>query len=908
MAQSSSGPTKTMLVWLDYSRHMLSTLQDIYADQQYTDCRLVVPDGELYANRPILSMASGLFEAIFTSMVTLTMDPSTVLIPDMTFANLQRVVQFIYTGRVTLQPDEVVPFMEACGLLQLRGVECCGNRTMGIYIDESGPEATAEDGDPFATAPETDPLHIDHTRYPGAVEKAEPPPLKLIEPNLESTSELFPGNICKEELMVSDEDSAEEEEEEEGDKSDAGEDSSMDDSTDSEQDVERWMALVKEVGVVDTSHPGAPNFTPYQNCLKQAIVAVISGNVSPRRAAARYNVPASRLVRWTQKVKRAMKKKPETVTANVSQMVAAYIDRSIQEFKQLLETSDADERVSLLSDPSNVLMYDVRIMLAIHDIMYTGISLREAVTRYKNSLGLLRNRLYNLKSQRITNHFKSFGIRLKSADKQTNERQAAGKKRRRFETESGKILKTADPSRYEESVAKALEAIGYVPKLVPFGSTGAVTTAERVRDRAGGGEIALAPASTAAPPIAAPSLLPLPKLVPISSSSLPEYEERMEAAIAMISNQKMSYREASVKYNIPKATLWKKISKMEPKNSCLTWLNFREHMLNTFCGIYRTQQHTDCRLIVPDGELYANRPILCMASSFLETILDGLPTIGADMVTIVIPDLTLATLRAVLQFIYTGEASVRSDEMASFVEACSFLQLRGVRFIANQIVGIRFGKTVGMVSEELIPASEAMDAILHHGISYRIAARQYSIAKTVLWRKAMKMPRPVRVGSPKLSAQRREAIDALKTGEKLAHVSRRFEIPLSTLHREKQRLYSKGALPSNVSLKLRGKDESVRKRLQEAVGDCVAGRMSLSEAARTYGLPKTSIWRRVRSLQTSGCSSSGMKEDNSASDAMAERPNQSEEAEVEVEEEEEEDDDAKLTMGGILLRGSDTLQ
>uniref|UniRef100_A0A182TT24 BTB domain-containing protein n=1 Tax=Anopheles melas TaxID=34690 RepID=A0A182TT24_9DIPT len=350
-------------------------------------------------------------------------------------------------------------------------------------------------------------------------------------------------------------------------------------------------------------------------------------------------------------------------------------------------------------------------------------------------------------------------------------------------------------------------------------------------------------------------------------------------------------------------------------SSCLTWLNFREHMLSILCGIYNTQQHTDCRLIVPDGELYANRPILCMASSFLETILDGLPTIGAEMVTIVIPDLTLATLRAVLQFIYTGEASVRSDEMASFLEACSFLQLRGVRFNADQIVGIRFGKTVGMVSEELIPASEGLEAtacpreelFVAQGISYRIAARQYSIAKTVLWRKAMKMPRPVRAGSPKLSAQRREAIDALKTGEKLAHVSRRFEIPLSTLHREKQRLYSKGALPSNVSLKLRGKDESVRKRLQEAVGDCVAGRMSLSLAARTYGLPKTSIWRRVRSLQTSGCGSSGMKEENSASDAMAERPNQSEEAEVE-EEEEEEEDDGKLTMDGILLRGSDTLQ
>uniref|UniRef100_A0A182KBE9 BTB domain-containing protein n=1 Tax=Anopheles christyi TaxID=43041 RepID=A0A182KBE9_9DIPT len=486
-------------------------------------------------------------------------------------------------------------------------------------------------------------------------------------------------------------------------------------------------------------------------------------------------------------------------------------------------------------------------------------------------------------------------------------------------------------------------------------------------------------------------------------------------------------------------------------DSCLTWLNFREHMLNAYYGIFQTQHYTDCRLIVPDGELYANCPILSMASSFFEKILGegAQPSVGAEIATILIPDLKLAALRSVLQFIYTGEVSVSPYEMAPFVEACSFLQIRGVRFVEDRIVGIRFGKTIGLMSEEPITPSEgfattdcfaeelfigpeederndiskvqprsdecfipessttvpecevesngivqialnvesesraserrdgergevpqdrltqaietilkehesyqmatipqcietnvtnstetkapntpttdeyelvlpqtlpssdpcsyearldaAIDAVLNQGISYRVASRKYNISKTVLWRKMVKMNRPVRASSPKISHQRREAIDALKSGEKLIHVSRRFEIPLSTLHREKQRLHSKGVLPSSVSLKLRGKDETVRKRLMEAVSECVAGRMSLSEAARVYGLPKTSIWRRVRSLQTSTETSSVKQGEHIRDEEIAETRYQKEES---IEEENE----AEQSMGGVLLSASDTLE
>uniref|UniRef100_A0A182QC52 BTB domain-containing protein n=1 Tax=Anopheles farauti TaxID=69004 RepID=A0A182QC52_9DIPT len=156
----------------------------------------------------------------------------------------------------------------------------------------------------------------------------------------------------------------------------------------------------------------------------------------------------------------------------------------------------------------------------------------------------------------------------------------------------------------------------------------------------------------------------------------------------------------------------------------------------------------------------------------------------------------------------------------------------------------------------------AIDAILYDGLSFRVASHRYNIAKTVLWRKTIKLPRPLttRPTVPQLAGRRMEAIDALKTGEKLVSVSRRFEIPLSTLHRDKLRLYSSGVLPGKVTLKQRDKGEPFKHRLAEAANECVAGRMSLSEAARVYGLPKTSIWRKVRSVQANTTEWEGVRD------------------------------------------------
>lgn len=86
------------------------------------------------------------------------------------------------------------------------------------------------------------------------------------------------------------------------------------------------------------------------------------------------------------------------------------------------------------------------------------------------------------------------------------------------------------------------------------------------------------------------------------------------------------------------------------------------------------------------------------------------------------------------------------------------------------------------------------------------------------------------------------AIEAIKQGESLISLSKRFNIPISTLHREKLKLYEKGQLPENVNLKNRSRGEDYDDRLRNAITEILNGK-SQNEVAKKYSIPKTTIWR-----------------------------------------------------------------
>ena len=142
----------------------------------------------------------------------------------------------------------------------------------------------------------------------------------------------------------------------------------------------------------------------------------------------------------------------------------------------------------------------------------------------------------------------------------------------------------------------------------------------------------------------------------------------------------------------------------------------------------------------------------------------------------------------------------------------------------------------------------AVNAVLA-GKSFRSVSQEFDIPKTVLWRRVSKLS-VYQKTKPELPDIRKMAMEEMKNGQTLLSIRDKYNIPLSTLHRDKMRLYNQGNLPENVALKNR--DKNFKQRVLEAAENCLKGTMTQSDAARAFNLPKTTIWRRLKQLKEKG--------------------------------------------------------
>lgn len=143
---------------------------------------------------------------------------------------------------------------------------------------------------------------------------------------------------------------------------------------------------------------------------------------------------------------------------------------------------------------------------------------------------------------------------------------------------------------------------------------------------------------------------------------------------------------------------------------------------------------------------------------------------------------------------------------------------------------------------------QALDDVFGKRMSFHQAAEKYNLSKTLLWRKAKKLGYE-KSERPK-SSNRLSAIEDIKRGDSLLNVSKRFSIPIATLHRDKLQLFHSGELPENVSFKLRKRGEDFDDRLRVCICDILNGK-SQNEAAKTHDIPKATVWRIMRKLDLS---------------------------------------------------------
>lgn len=151
-------------------------------------------------------------------------------------------------------------------------------------------------------------------------------------------------------------------------------------------------------------------------------------------------------------------------------------------------------------------------------------------------------------------------------------------------------------------------------------------------------------------------------------------------------------------------------------------------------------------------------------------------------------------------------------------------------------------------SERRFALGQAVRCVMEESVSLKKASDRYNLPKTAIWRELRKYHH-YQPPSKAISQERQNAQNEILTGKSLTSISNKFNIPLTTLHRDKKRLSSEGKLPEFLRVKDRTENSDYGKRLEQALQNCRQG-MSQYQAARIFNIPKATMWRYAHALLT----------------------------------------------------------
>ena len=115
---------------------------------------------------------------------------------------------------------------------------------------------------------------------------------------------------------------------------------------------------------------------------------------------------------------------------------------------------------------------------------------------------------------------------------------------------------------------------------------------------------------------------------------------------------------------------------MMSEKLCLQWNDFKENAVNTLQSLKDDEDFTDMTLVCEDGkQVEAHKVILANSSPFLQNILRRNKHIHP---LIYMRGVKSDDLRAIVDFLYCGEANVYQENLDSFLAIAEELQLKGL--------------------------------------------------------------------------------------------------------------------------------------------------------------------------------------------------------------------------------------
>lgn len=124
-----------------------------------------------------------------------------------------------------------------------------------------------------------------------------------------------------------------------------------------------------------------------------------------------------------------------------------------------------------------------------------------------------------------------------------------------------------------------------------------------------------------------------------------------------------------------------KMGSSEGQTYCLRWNNHKSNLVEILDALIKIESYVDCTIYVDDHvQFKAHRVVLAANSPYFQTILQGVPM---DHCTILFPEVQAFEMRALLEYMYTGEVHVTESQIPRIMKIARDLELRGLYDMAD---------------------------------------------------------------------------------------------------------------------------------------------------------------------------------------------------------------------------------
>uniref|UniRef100_A0A1I8PYB4 BTB domain-containing protein n=1 Tax=Stomoxys calcitrans TaxID=35570 RepID=A0A1I8PYB4_STOCA len=119
----------------------------------------------------------------------------------------------------------------------------------------------------------------------------------------------------------------------------------------------------------------------------------------------------------------------------------------------------------------------------------------------------------------------------------------------------------------------------------------------------------------------------------------------------------------------------------EGQTYCLRWNNHKSNLVEILDSLIKVESYVDCTIVVDDQvQFKAHRVVLAANSPYFQSILQDMPM---DHCSIIFPGVKAFEMRALLEYMYTGEVNVTQSQIPKIMRIAEELEVKGLFDMAD---------------------------------------------------------------------------------------------------------------------------------------------------------------------------------------------------------------------------------